>query len=512
MPNYPPIADFSGGLNTRDGAGGIADNEVAENKNCYLVGRNYAKRKGFARHTGSSKINGTEEGTSLTDIHFVTAGQKVVGTAGSKIAWDDSGTWTDITGSVSLTAEIPVITTKIEDNLVGVNGTNPAWYWSGAGDAITLEKDGIPTAPTTCETFKNRLFLAEGRNLYWSDFLDFNKDFNPTSQQPFNSKIIGLRVLGDSLRSILMIFCEHNGVYVCTFDPDTTSQAGGRGVFTFDQISEQHGCASAASVKECFIPNIGLCIIWADFDGLKIYSPAFGVEKITDKIQPDWESLDFANISYFTGTYYRPKNWYIFNCRESGSAANDKQIIVDLYNSNPGNPDPDRRWVIGGLFDLPVSVFGTIKESGVEKLIGSDYSGYWNQYDNGQNDNTVAIDAFFKTKSFDGDYSTYNKAFMSVELQYAYFGQFEIDVKAFYDYTGGTYSVTHTAKGGATLDKFILDQDILGISGQLAIVGQEIKGHGRSIQLRIGNDEVDQPFRIHSLKPNYRAGRPVLFE
>lgn len=336
---------------------------------------------------------------------------------------------------------------------------------------------------------------------------DWNK-FHPQDYQDFNENIIGLKIIGDSNSSSLMILCEKS-VHKCTFSPETI-QTGGRGIFIFDQISDSNGCAASASVAECYIPTVGYAIVWADYDGLKIYAPSIGIDKVTDIIRPDWEGLNLSKIAYFTGVHYRPKGWYILTCHDSGDTTNNKQIIFDLRNSKPYSPDSDRRWVIAGIFDWPISAFGVVKESGVEKLIGSDYSGYWNQYDNSQNDNGVAIDAYIKLKSYDGGYPQIDKGFVSVGMNYTYYGQFDIDITAYYEHLGDNFSVTHTTSGGVVLGTFVLDQDILGAAEQLVVTAEEIKGWGRTVQLKIGNNEIGQPFRIHGMRINYRPGREIL--
>lgn len=500
------ISDFSGGLNTRDGAGGIADNEYADALNVYLVQRGIAKRKGFERYM-AGRISTTAAGTSITDANFVSAGQKIVGTAGTKINYKNGTSWADITGSVTLTAAYPIITTMIDDNLVGVNGQNPPWYWAGSSNAATLAGDNIPTAPVACETYQGRLFLTDGRTLRWGGYMGEWQSFYTDNNQTFNSAIKGLKVYGDSNSSYLIVLCDR-GVYVCNFDPESV-QVGGRGVFTFDQISAQHGCISPASVQECYVPTLGLCVVWADYDGIKLYHPSLGIDKVSDKIRDDWETFELGSASKFVSAFYRPKGWYILSVIDDGSTTCDKQIIFDLYNSKPAAESPDKRWVIASFFDLNLTAVNVIRESGVEKLVGSDSTGYWNRYDYGQNDNTAAIDGCFKTKAFGDPYT--EKGFISATLVYAYYGAYDFDITMYYDSHADTYDTTHTAKAyGQRLGEFILDQDVLVGEGDLVISAEEIKGWGRMAQVKMRNTEADQPFRIHRLLLNYRPGRVVL--
>jgi len=330
--------------------------------------------------------------------------------------------------------------------------------------------------------------------------------FNAKDYQPFSSVINGLKVIGDSQQSVLTIFCDR-GVHICQFTPSVEQAIGGRGAFTFDTLSDSSGCAAPASVQEVYVPNLGYAIVWADYDGLKIYNPAIGIDKMTDKIRDDWDALDLSQIANFTGTFYRNKGWYILNCRSTSGSMNDKQIIIDLNNSNPSAADPDKRWIISGVFNWESSVFGTTRESGVEILLGCDGDGYWNRYDYTQNDNGTAIVGYFKTKSFDAGLPHYRKGLQSLGLHYTYFGKYTLDITAYYDHLGERYNVEHTTTAGVTLGSFVLDQDILGETEQLVVTNQEMRGWGRTIQLEIRNEEEGQPFRIHKLQPQFRVGR-----
>ena len=168
------INDLSGGLNTVDGAGGLLDNQYAEGVNIYLIGKMPAKRKGFTRWNNSVRVNSSNQGLGIYHAKFI-AGSKIIAVAGSSIKVKGTNSWTDITGSVTLTSGKPVMFTMINNVLVGTNGVNPAWYYDGTGVAVALSGENIPTAPTCCASFHGRLILAQGRTMYWSEYMgDWN--------------------------------------------------------------------------------------------------------------------------------------------------------------------------------------------------------------------------------------------------------------------------------------------------------------------------------------------------
>lgn len=492
------MADFTGGMNTKAGPGAMLENEYGEAQNVYLWERGIAKRKGYDRYNGSARISTTNKGVGLCDAPFV-AGNQIVGVAGSVIAKKETNTWTDITDVVSLTSNTPVLFTMINDNLVGVNGVDPAWYYSGTGNAAVLSGSNIPTAPAVCAGFHGRLFLAEGRRLAWSNYMADWTTFSSDDEQYFNDTITGLRVFGNSaneLTSVLMIFTKNGGIHACRFAADISDGAGGYGIFVFEDISGKHGCVASKSVQECVMNDGSLIVVWADHDGLKCCTPDMKVIKLTDNIQPTWDALNAAQLSNAFGLYYKPRNWYMFFCANGTSTTHDRVLIFDT-----------RVFKCVSFFDWAVSAANIVRISGIEYVIGSDYSGYWNRYDYGQNDNTAAINAYFYTRAMDNGYPLQEKGFMSINFQHALLGEYTINFQAYYDDRSQyTDSVTYSSVGTA-LGAFVLDQDVLARDSTLAMGSKEIAGRGHNIQLRVSNATADQPFRIHRMQVAYRMGR-----
>lgn len=492
------ISDFSGGMNTKAGPGAMLENEYGEARNVYLWERGIAKRKGYDRYNGSARISTSSKGVGIYDAPFV-AGNQIVGVAGTVIGLKGTNTWTDITGSVTLTAGTPAMFTMINDNLVGVNGVNPAWYYAGSSTAATLSGANIPTAPTACAGFHGRLFLAEGRLLAWSNYMGSWTTFDADSNQYFNDVITGLRVFGNSaneLTSILMIFTKNGGIHACRFAADISDGAGGYGIFVFEDISGKHGCVSPKSVQECVMDDGSIIVIWADYDGLKCCTPDMKVMKLTDNIQPTWDGLNAAQLGNSFGLYYKPRNWYLFFCANGTSTNNDTVIIFDLKVFRPI-----------ATFDWAVSAANIIRASGIEYIIGSDYSGYWNRYDYGQNDNGSAIVAYFYTRALDGGHPLMDKGFLSLNIQHALLGEYSMDIQTYYDDRSGyTDTITYSSVGTA-LGAFVLGQDVLARDATLAMGSEEIFGRGHTIQLRVGNSAIDEPFRIHRMQIVYKAGR-----
>jgi len=491
------IADFSGGLNTRDGAGGIADNELAEILNCHLNGKAVMKRNGFVSYADSAQVDSTEAGTGIAEATF-TDSTRIVVFAGQNVAWDSLGSLSDITGAVSLTNDKPVLTAMVNNNLVAVNGTNPAAYWDGSGVFETLSGTNIPTAPDVCAEYKGRLFLAQGRYLYWSEYSGAWKTFHPDDYQPFEEDITGLYVYGYGSNAKLIVFTRR-GVTACIFDASIGEAIGGRGVFRFEVITMKHGCISPYSVQECQSDDGTTVLMWADSDGIKALS-GNSIVRLTDRIQPTWDALDKGLLATARGVHYTSRRWYMLTCGEEGETENNRVIVYDLRN-----------WTVGGIFDWDISTLDVVRVNGADKIVGSDYDGYWHTYDSGTSDGGSNIESYFLTKSYDGGSPLVDKGFMSVVIHHSYQGAYRMDFTVFLEASTSSNSVTYTARAqGVPLGLFMLGTDRLYSKGGMVIAGNELRGRGRNAQVRVAGRYANEPFEVYRLQLPYEPGRMVI--
>lgn len=493
------INDFSGGMNTRDGAGVIADNELQSCNNCYLLAKGIAKRNGYERYNSSARIATTSQGTGIINAPF-TGGSQVVATAGTAITKKGTGAWTDITDDVTITANKPFLFDMINNVLVGVNGTDSLLYYTGSGNADAIASANMPTAPTAVAEYHGRLFLSQGRRLYWSNYLGDWQIFHPDDYEDFEENITGLHVLGE-MNDARLIVTTRNSVHSCLFDPSLTATVGGRAIFQFDTISNKNGCISPYSMQECLSDDGQLFLVWADRDGLKALLDN-AIIKLTDKIQPTWDALNISVLDESIGLYYTPKKWYVFVCSNGSSTDHNSVIIYDL-----------RHMAVSGVFDWGISSLGIIPDSDdVDRIVGSDYTGYWNTYDKTYNDNGETIGAYFETKSYDNQQPWFDKTFRSIGIQHNYLGAYTFNISIFYDYSEGSYETSYTAQSaGVVLGEFLLGTDRLYGTGGLVIKSRELRGQARSAFVKISNYNIGESFQINKLQVIYELGRMVLY-
>lgn len=131
--------DFSGGINTRFTEAVLAENEAVEILNGHLTARGgIEKRYGFEPHIAGD--------TATTDAivglqQFVRSGDDyVVRLQDGLVEYNNAGTWTDVTGSVtvSTTATDRWVFSTFRDSLIATNGTDVPIKWSGTGNASVI--------------------------------------------------------------------------------------------------------------------------------------------------------------------------------------------------------------------------------------------------------------------------------------------------------------------------------------------------------------------------------------
>lgn len=135
-------------------------------------------RKGFLRpFAGMDLINSSQVAELYgSGIHYLNTNtlKYRLATFGTKLYWDNAGTWTDITGTITLTANnlVQFVDHQIgaTEYVIGVNGTNAPFKWTGAGNAAVL--GGTPPNFTSITKYHGLFFGSYGQYEYFSDATD----------------------------------------------------------------------------------------------------------------------------------------------------------------------------------------------------------------------------------------------------------------------------------------------------------------------------------------------------
>ena len=142
----------------------FAKGALAELRNYHMMGRGrLVKRQGWGAYAGTNTLDGTNWLRGLHQYEFG-SDNYLIGVAGSKVGkLNTSGStpdWDDITGTLSITDNAPSVRFALFHDgtngcMIGTDGSNPSWYWTGTGDATALSV----TRAKDVATFKQHVFL-----------------------------------------------------------------------------------------------------------------------------------------------------------------------------------------------------------------------------------------------------------------------------------------------------------------------------------------------------------------
>ena len=337
----PAYALFPGGLNVKDFWHLLTDTEltVAQNIRLDEAGGAIRPRGAWTKLT-ANPVGTTGNLVGICHPSWIISGvltRYVVATDGATVWWLNGTTWTNITGSVSLT---PVASTLVSfqtmsNYLIGYDGLNDPWTWDGQASAILL-LPGTPPIGNIGIVFQNYLFYAgvatAPSRLYFSDLGD------PTTWPAINFIDVPSPYDGDPITGLailygnLIIFKRHS-IYIMTGTSATT--------FALSATNAAVGCVSPYSVV-----GVENNVYFVSDKGL--YAINLSNEKqICYKVQPRYDS---AVINQLSGSLarnriqalnYRLRNeiWELADCTAAGQDQHDRTLTHN-YVTTDANGDP----------------------------------------------------------------------------------------------------------------------------------------------------------------------------
>ena len=136
------IVGLSGGLNTNASGLAVQDSESSDCQNVdFDIFGSVVKRNGYTQ-LNVSAFNSGATWNSLHWLELSSGTDYIMGTCGNKLAKMDNlgGTWTDITGALTITAGNTNFMRwrTFLDTAVGTNNVNVPIKWTGTGNGAVL--------------------------------------------------------------------------------------------------------------------------------------------------------------------------------------------------------------------------------------------------------------------------------------------------------------------------------------------------------------------------------------
>jgi len=320
--------NLNGGLNDTTGALALKDNESSK-----LLNVDFDKFGSVVTRNGY--LNLTESAIASTPAidglwwYESNTTSKAIAVAGGKIfSMDDlDGTWDDITGAVTITADNHCDFENFLNTLLVTNGYDAPLQWTGTGDASVMTVPANLTIAKFVKQYENYCILANvtvdgvyhPSRFYWStintidtwdsaDFIEVEKNDGQT--------ITGCKVLGDSL----VIFKERKIIkYIFTGDRDVP--------FVKYRTASSVGCVAPWSVQE-----VDNGLVFLSYDGL-YYFDGNNSYKLSDRINNTITGLNRSRFPYAVSMVQKDKNKYWLAVSKSGSATNNAVICWDYFNN-----------------------------------------------------------------------------------------------------------------------------------------------------------------------------------
>lgn len=444
--------------------------------------RGVYKRDGFTRYIATATK--ADDVVGIAQLTLGTGANHQVALCGNDLFKEDSGAWSSIKGSLTLTAgqNNHVQFAQLTDLLIGTNNVDQIWKWSGTGNAAAL--GGSP--PTTAKgiaAFQNYLFLLntlESGTRYpgrvrWSllnnaenwPAANFNTLLNLTGQVGQGFGKFGNQMFAFFDRSIFEI--------VYTGDAVTP--------FTFPVASPDIGSVSGHAIVA-----VDDAIFFPSHRG--IYVMAGGVPKyISAPIEDTWSTINTGRLGNIIGVHNRLYNEVWFAISTGASSSHDK-ILVYNYVQNWwtvfSGPSINAFGVY--LSTIPLAILaGTID-------IGMVLRGNSGSY----NDDGSAITAYCSTRpmAFGDPGRKRQVKRLQVMLESESSSTAKTQIKYAYDLRPmGAGVEVSMASSGAIYDTAQFDVDEFVEEGQIIAYARP-NGHGRMFQAQIFNDQLNVAFRV----------------
>lgn len=349
----------------------------------------------------SSAIN---SGARVTSLFYSGILGEFVGTVGNAIYSDmDQASPTAITGGLTVTANLNVSWDEWQYGstkyVIGTNGTNAPWKWTGSGNAAAL--GGTPPNGKYVKVFQNAVWFANVTNdetkVSFSNIVD-PETYTNTDNYVFDAPITGLGVLGN----FLVVFMEdHIGIL---------SGSNNRQLIKVDRFINGIGTTAHQSIRNCKIQGRDV-LTFTGKDGIFAFDGSKELTKLSNSIEykfsgglgarkvTTWNTTRYSSIS---ATYSPVYNWYILSISDSSDSMNNFLVFVDLERPfiHEGNKTIFPCWPVDSVNASIIYDPGTGSNSGTI-YFGSD-DGYVYSFDNTVfNQNESPYEAKFTSKYID---------------------------------------------------------------------------------------------------------------
>ena len=333
---YPPnrIMGFRG-LDTDSTTPTIEDSRATDLLNIKL-NSDLSLRKRYGYSLINSRLDDIDTDspsvTGIFDAQYST-GAKTLVFLGSKIKYDNSGTWTTVSNTATLTSsqDNQVLCVMALDNASCVNDSDRPFKVTSSPSSSQFSFTGLSAPITKAKAviwFRNYLIFGNttesgtlrptrfrwsnvGTIETWSD-----TDFTDISSLA-GDEIVGFKELyGD-----LYIFMRKS-IW-------KASLVGGNDVFIFSKVIDGLGAIAKSSIQSVTLPDDRVVVVFLSENKRVLMFNGIAITDITTKIHPTMDDLNEARLQYAVGLFDGED--YYLSVSNGGVSTNDLLFDYDVY-------------------------------------------------------------------------------------------------------------------------------------------------------------------------------------
>jgi hypothetical protein len=334
-------------------------------------------------HVNPTALPATGAAAVTGFIDFTNASNSLVGTIGAKLYKDLHTTSpTDITGAITISAgyQVEFVEYRIGGTkyIIGVNGQNPPFKWTGSGNAAAL--GGSPPNCKWIAYFNNYIFLANvsgnEEKIYFSA-LSNPESWDTTNRMfTFDDAITGLGVYG----RMLVVFKRSSIGVIAGFGSSSWTKT--------DKLVSGVGCVGGHTIKNGRLGGAEPkdVLLFLSDDGVYAFDGTANVVKLSHSISDKFTSststsrFNEARLQYATATFSNKYNWYILSLSDGGDSINDMVIVLDMSHPfmSPDGMICVPHWPMDGV---TANAICTRKSSDIDNIYFGDDVGFVYLYD-----------------------------------------------------------------------------------------------------------------------------------
>lgn len=375
------VTNFFGGLNEDPNFAAVDDNEFSFLENMYWKGRTLASRPGTERHNITHANNGSAC-TGLFDFtRSAGSASDFVGIFGDKIYKDVASVWTDITGSVTITAgQNNVFTGAVFKNvLIVTNGVDAPIKWTGTGNAAALG-GSPPTSPYVCAKW-GRLFMAPTSDRGIIQYSAVNDHESWAAGDQLRIFVAGEEwITGLASWKDFLLVLTNKQIY-----PVTANEGEGVYLQPFN-VDKNKPIQSGVAHQRAFV-TIGNDAVFMDWHGqirsLGATTQYGNLEEaaLSRKIAPrTLKSLNLSRVTRAVAAYLPTEDWIVFAVSIGTLTTNTLLLVLDLKDTSlfldPVRAKP--KWT--RFTGLSANAFVTRTVSRTQYLYFGGYTGFVSRF------------------------------------------------------------------------------------------------------------------------------------